>query len=178
VISQEPAVARPATAGPAPASAAAELLRGALAPVICAAVLLGLLSVWVATGGAGTIKHVSIDITSASISLPASPGGPAVGYLSVVNNGAADRLVSVSTPDARGVLFVERDGRIAGPGRTLRGIPIPAHATLNLNPFATDIVLLGPSSSMTPGHTVPLTLTFSAAGKITVEADITPPGTP
>jgi copper(I)-binding protein len=31
---------------------------------------------------------------------------------------------------------------------------------------------------MTPGATMPLTLTFRHAGPVTVEATVTPPGTP
>jgi copper(I)-binding protein len=173
VISQEPAGA----ATVAPQRPLAELLRGALAPLTCAALLLGLLSAWVATGGAGTIKHVSIEVTSASIAAPASPGGPGVGYLSVVNLGAADRLTSVTTPDAQQVKFVEHDSGAAGRPSILPFIALPARATVNLSPFGADIVLIGPKT-LTPGQTIPLTFTFSAAGKVTVQAAITPPGTP
>ena len=180
MISQEPRTA-PATAAPpaaaAPASALTGLLRGALAPVICGAVLLGLLSAWVAIGGAGTIKHVSIDITSVSVATPASSGGQGLGYLSVANLGSADRLVSVTTPDARRVEFIEHESGAVGPERMLGDIAIPAHATLDLNPFTTDIVLVG-CKSLTPGTTIPLVLRFAAAGEVTVQAAVTPPGTP
>jgi len=40
-----------------PHGSGAELIRAALAPVICAAALIGLLSAWVATGGAGTVSR-------------------------------------------------------------------------------------------------------------------------
>jgi copper(I)-binding protein len=184
VISQEPRTAHTGSASPAgaapaspPTSALTELLRGALAPVICGAVLLGLLSLWVISGGAGTINHVSIDITSASVATPAQAGGPGLGYLSVANLGSADRLISATTPDARRVEFVEHEIGGGGPKRVLGDLAIPAHATVSLNPFTTDIVLVG-CKSLTPGQTMPLTLRFANAGEITVQAAITPPDTP
>jgi Cu+-exporting ATPase len=68
-------------------------------------------------------------------------------------------------------------GSAAGPGITVRQVAIPAHGTLSLNPFGLDIVLQDPGS-LTVGATVPLVLTFRHAGRVTVYAAVTPPGTP
>jgi copper(I)-binding protein len=171
--------------GPAPAGAAerpepgalAGLLRAALAPVICSALLLGLLSAWVITGGGGTITRVSLEITAAAVAAPPRPGAPAEAYLTIANLGGADRLIAVTTPDARRVVLVQHGGNPAGPGRTLAAVPIGAHSTVSLNPFSAGIVLIGPSG-LTVGDSVPLTLTFAAAGRVTVQASVTPPGTP
>jgi periplasmic copper chaperone A len=155
----------------------AGLLRAAAAPVICSVLLLALLSAWVRTGGGGTIARVDIEVTAASVAMPASTANPAIGYLTVVNLSGADRLIAVATPDARRVELVQHDGSAAGPGRVLGAVPIAAHATVSLNPFAADIVLVDPTR-LTVGDTVPLTLTFRSAGRVTVEATVTPPGTP
>jgi copper(I)-binding protein len=153
------------------------LLRAAAAPVICSALLLALLSAWVITGGDGTITRVSIEITAAAVAAPPRPGAPAEAYVTIANLGGADRLIAVTTPEARRVLLVDHDGSPSGPGRAMAAVPIGAHSTVNLNPFAADIVLVRPSA-LTVGGTVPLTLTFAAAGQVTVQASVTPPGTP
>jgi copper(I)-binding protein len=109
--------------------------------------------------------------------MPARPGGPAPVYLAVENLGGADRLVSVTTPDAQRLELVQHDGKPAGPGRPLASVPIGAHATVSLNPFQTDLNLIHPAR-LTVDASVPLTLTFAAAGRVTVDATVTPPGAP
>ncbi len=169
---------RPATAAARPVPGpASSLLRGALGPVVCSVLLLALLSAWVVTGGAGRISRVRIDITAASVPAPTSAGGPTAMYLTVVNLSRADRLVSVTTPAATRVEFVQHDGSALGPGRRLTGIAIPARATVNLSPFGADLVFVG-TRRLTVGDTVPVTLSFAAAGSVTVQASVTPPGTP
>jgi len=172
------ATARPVTRARQPADGSPRwLVRAAAAPVICSVLLLGLLSAWVVTGGDGTISRVRIDITEASLAEPTQPGRPATMYLTVMNLSGADRLVSVTTSAARRVEFVRRQGTAQGPSQQLTSIPIPARATVNLNPFTTDIVLVDPGP-MTAGDTVPITLRFAGAGRVTVRAAVTPPGTP
>jgi len=172
------APARPATRAARPAEGSPGwLVRAAAAPVICSVLLLGLLSAWVVTGGDGTISRVRIDITEASVAEPTQPGGPAVMYLTVMNLSGADRLVSVTTSAARRVELVRHQGGAQGPSQQLTSISIPARATVNLNPFTTDIVLVDPAP-MTAGDTVPITLRFAGAGRVTVAAAVTPPGTP
>jgi copper(I)-binding protein len=153
-----------------------QLLRGALAPVTCALVLLGLLAGWVASGGAGTISPVRIKISSASLAMPVSPGAPFDAYLVVENLGAADTLESATVPGARQVRIVRHYGSAAGPGRILTSLAIPAHGSVSLSPLGPDIELTG--AHLIYGQAVSLTLTFRNAGRVSVEATVTPPGTP
>ncbi|HUC27567.1 MAG TPA: copper chaperone PCu(A)C [Streptosporangiaceae bacterium] len=172
------APARPVTRAVRPAEGSPGwLVRAALAPVICSVLLLGLLSAWVVTGGDGTISRVRIEVTEATLAEPTQPGGPAAMYLTMVNFSGADRLVSVTTSAAQRVEFVRRQGTAQGPGQQLTSISIPARATVNLNPFTTDVVLVDPVP-MTAGGTVRITLRFAGAGRVTVAAAVTPPGTP
>jgi copper(I)-binding protein len=60
---------------------------------------------------------------------------------------------------------------------SLRGKVVPAHGTVTLSPFGTDVVLIDPVPFESEGS-VPLTLTFRHAGRVTVNATVTPPGTP
>jgi copper(I)-binding protein len=178
----ETAEAAPGPVGPSPPirprGSGAELIRAGLAPVICAAALIGLLSAWVATGGAGTVSRVTIKVGQAAVTLPSSAApGQAATFLTITNLGGPDVLLSVRSPAAGRVTFVRHNGSAAGPGVRLRQLAIPAHATLSLNPLGLDIVLQD-LRSLTVGGTVPLILTFRHAGRVTVDAAITPPGTP
>jgi copper(I)-binding protein len=153
-----------------------QLLRAGLAPVVCALVLLGLLTGWVASGGAGTISRVRIKISSASLAMPVTPDGPAYAYLVVENLGAADTLESATVPGARQVRIVRHNGNAAGPGRILASLAIPANGSVSLSPMGPDIELIG--AHLIYGQDVPLTLTFASGGRVSVEATVTPPGTP
>jgi copper(I)-binding protein len=155
-----------------------ELIRAGLAPVICAVALIGLLYGWVATGGAGTVSRVTIRVGQAALTLPSSSSpDEAATYLTIINIGGPDTLLSVRSPAASHVALVRHAGGAAGPGVAVRQVPIPAHSTLSLSPFGLDIVLLDPGS-LTVGATVPLVLRFRNAGQVTVYANVTPPGTP
>jgi copper(I)-binding protein len=171
------APAQPSGSG-RPRGSGAALVRAGLAPVICAAALIGLLSGWVASGGAGTVSRVTIRIGQAAVTLPSSAApGQAATYLTITNLGGPDTLVSVRSSTANRVTFVRHAGSAAGPGIVLPRMAIPGHRTLSLNPFGLDIVLQDPRS-LSVGGSVLLVLTFRHAGRVTVDATITPPGTP
>jgi copper(I)-binding protein len=163
-----------------------ELARAAAAPVICAVVVIGLLSAWVSTGGAGTItvNRTRILVTVAAIPMHSLNPGPADApqpdadcYLTIVNlTGTPDVLTAVSSPVARRVILTRHPG--AGPAEPLTaGLAIPAHRTITLSPSGDDVVLIG-GPLLLAGQQVPLTLTFRQAGRITVEATVTIPGAP
>lgn len=156
-----------------------ELARGALAPLIAAAVVLALLAGWVATGGFGTIARERITVLDAAVAMPSTPG-LAAAYLTISDSGAhADELVSVATPDARqSMLMGDSQASGAGVMRQLTGIAIPAHSTVTLGPYTTDIQLTGfGAAKLKLGGTIPLTLTFRDLGPVTVQARIVAPGT-
>jgi len=178
-----------ATPGAAPARAepgrnvARELARAAFGPVICAVVLIGLLSAWVATGGAGTLSRVRLQVTLAAVPMraftPAAAAaiGSATTFLTIKNlSGTPDELVAVRSPIAARVVLTERTS-LAGPRAVISDLAIPAHGTLTLSPFGDDVVLQHPAPFET-SPSVALTLTFRHAGTVTVEATVTAPGTP
>ena len=168
--------------GRAPAGFA-ELARAAAGPVICALVLIGVLSGWVASGGAGTLTSVQLKITLAAVPMraftaqAAAAAGPAHTYLAIRNlTGTSDELIAVRTPVARQAVLTERDGP-GGQPVTVRALTVPADGTLTLNPLGSDVVLDHPAAFESSSH-VPLTLVFRRAGTITIEAPVTAPGTP
>jgi len=161
----------------------AELTRAAAGPVICAVLLTALLSAWVASRGAGTLTPVRLRITLAAVPQraftvkAADAAGSAYTYLSIRNLGSTpDELVAVRTPIASRVLLTERTG-LTGKQVTVHGLAIPGNGMLTLSPLTADVVLENPSP-FEATRDVPLTLVFRNAGTVTIEAPVTPPGTP
>jgi copper(I)-binding protein len=159
------------------------VLRAVAGPVICAVVVTGLLVGWVAAGGAGTLTRVKLQVTLAAVPMraftaqAAAAVGSATTFLTIKNlSGTPDELVAASSPIADRVILTERRDPTA-PRTVITDLVIPAHGTLTLSPFGDDLVLLNPVPFETsPG--VPLTLTFRHAGIVTIDASVTPPGTP
>ena len=174
----------PGAAGrPGLASWLGDLVRAAAGPVACAVVLIGLLSAWVASGGAGTIASVRIQISRAAVPMRGYPSatvarsGPAGTFLTIVNpTSAADELIAVRSPVAAHIVLLRRTGP-EDPGTVTGALTIPARSSLTLTLFGDDVVLRDPVRYESDS-TVPLTMTFRHAGTVTVSADVTAPGTP
>ncbi len=162
-----------------PSGSLTDLVRPVAVPVVCAALLTALLSVWVVTGGGGTLRKMPLKFELAAIASPAaSPGtSSAATYLVIKNLAGPDELVSAQAKASRRVVFARRGTEPIGTGGTLPVLPIPARSTTSLSPLGADIVLVGPGA-LQVGESVPLTLTFRNAGRITVDFTVTPAGTP
>jgi periplasmic copper chaperone A len=182
-------VTDPATPGASPEpnplgrTWARDLLRTVAGPVICAVVLTGLLSAWVATGGAGTLTRVRLQVTLAAVPMraftprAAAAVGTATTFLTINNlSDTPDELVGASSPVAGRVILTERSSPTA-PMTMIADLVIPAHGTLTLSPFGDDLVLQDPAP-FEASAAVPLTLTFRHAGTVTIDATVTAPGTP
>jgi copper(I)-binding protein len=152
------------------------------APLACAVALTGLLSVWVATGGGGTLRRMPLQFTLTAISSPrdhASHGGPAPtapAYLTIKNLAGPDELLSARAPAGR-VILARRGNQPFAASAPVTGLAIPGHAVTTLTPFGPDIVLVRPRDLLI-GDTLPVTLTFRHTGQITVDFTVTPAGTP
>ena len=173
------ALARPASAS----SWLGDLLRAAAIPVGCAVVLTGLLATWVATGGAGTIHRVQLQVSQAAVPMRGFTAASAATvhsagtYLTLRNlTGQADQLTAVTSPLARRVVLTQRRS-LTGPRTVVRELTVPAHGTLTLTPFGDDVILENPATYENRGS-VPLVLTFRHAGKIAVSAAVSAPGSP
>lgn len=96
-------------------------------------------------------------------------------YLSIANHGAADdRLLSVSVPMGREVQLHEmaiKDGVM-----TMRplpdGLPIPAGATVLLEPSGNHLMIVGLTEPLEQGQAYDLTLRFEGAGDVAVRFDV------
>jgi copper(I)-binding protein len=176
-----------AGAGPRPGTAGrgwlTELVRAAAGPVICAAVLTGLLSAWVASGGAGTLTKVRIQVTLAAVPMRAFTPQAAAAvdtariYLVIRNvSGTPDELIAVRSSIARHVVLTQPTGLTSRPA-VVSSLPVPADGTLTLSPLTDDVVLQNPAP-FENSRDVPLTLIFRHAGQVTIDAAVTAPGTP
>jgi hypothetical protein len=161
-----------------------DLLRAVAGPLICAAVVTGLLAAWAGTGGGGTLTRIRLQVTQAAVPMraftpqAAAAVHAATTFLTIRNlSGSPDELVAARSPLARRVELRHRGGP-AQSGRAQAGaLTIPAHGTLTLTPLGDDLVLQQPSPYET-WATVPLTLTFRHSGTVTIDAPVTGPGTP
>jgi len=158
-----------------------DLARAVAGPLICGIVLLGLLSAWVATGGAGTLTRIRLQITLAAVPVrgftPQTATGAATTFMTIRNlTGTPDELLSVTSPVASRIVLTERAGPTAHQ-TVVSELVIPAQAALILSPFGDDIVLQDPASYEYQ-TTVPLTLTFRPAGTVTIPPVVTLPETP
>jgi copper(I)-binding protein len=156
-----------------------DLLRAVAGPLICAAVVTGLLAAWAGTGGGGTLTRVRLQVTEAAVPMRAFTPQAAAAvhttatFLTIRNlSGTADELVAARSPLARRVVLRQRVGPAQG-----GPLVIPAHGTLTLTPLGDDLVLQQPSPYESRA-TVPLTLTFRHSGTVTIDAPVTGPGTP
>ena len=155
-----------------------EPARAAFGPVISAVVQTGLLSAWVATGGAGTLSRARLQVTLAAVPMRAFiPQAAATTFLTIRNlRGTADNLVAARSPIARQVVLTVRNGP-AGPRTVVSDLAIPAHASLTWSPFGDDVVLRDAAPFET-SSSVSLTLTFRQGGTVTIDATVAAPGTP
>ncbi len=124
------------------------------------------------------VTSSSIAATAAYIQQPASEGKTTVGYLDIRDNGAADRLVSVSTSVGGTVVFRApvRPGTAPVVMHTIPDIPIAADSLTQLIPNSYHLLITG-AGPMQNGKDITLRLTFARAGTITIYALVTNPQT-
>jgi copper(I)-binding protein len=109
----------------------------------------------------------------------ATPKGSdgAVIYLSVVNSGSApDALVGLSSPVAK-VIRLHVSAEMPGmPGmmgmKEVASIPVPAHATVRLEPMGSHAMVSGLGRSLKVGQSFPLTVRFQRGGAQTVKVQV------
>jgi copper(I)-binding protein len=149
------------------------LKAGLLAAVLGAAALAA------ATGcSAASGASASIAVPSAYVAEPATAHAATVGYLVIRNNGAADKLVSVTT-SVGGTVALRAP---VHPGvqpivmHSVTSIPVAADALTQLVPNSYHLLITG-AGPMTAGKDIRLTLTFAHAGKMTILALVTNPQT-
>jgi copper(I)-binding protein len=119
----------------------------------------------------------SVSVENAWVRLPAVKGRPGAAYFTLGNEGAQDRLVSVTSAKAeRAELHdsVMKDGMMAM--APLDAPTIAAREKLAFEPGGKHVMLFGIAPDAEVGGTIPLTFTFEAAPAVTVEAKLVAAG--
>ena len=101
--------------------------------------------------------------------LPNAPVG--AGFLTIVNSGStADRLVGATSPVTDQVQLHEMamEGGVMKMRQLKDGIPIPAGATVKLDPSNLHLMFMHLNQPLREGTAIEVTLSFEKAGKITV----------
>lgn len=95
------------------------------------------------------------------------------GYLTIVNSGAADRLVAAQSGAAKATELHEMkmENGIMGMNRLL-GVDIPAGKTVSFEPGGMHVMFIKLKQPLKAGDKVELILEFEKAGKVNVSAPV------
>lgn len=100
------------------------------------------------------------------------------GFMTVVNEGDTDRLVSASCPAATSVEI--HAIRVKGPRLEMRrsetGLIIPPANRQVLKPRGYHLLMLGLTAPLSAGTKLPVTLVFEKAGSVAVDFAVEAPG--
>lgn len=98
------------------------------------------------------------------------------GYLTIVNSGAADRLVSATSDRAGEVQIHEMkmDGGVMEMRELKDGVAVPAHGSVEFKPGSYHLMFMQIDKPFKEGETVKATLVFEKAGPVDVELAVGP----
>ncbi len=98
-------------------------------------------------------------------------------YMTLKNDGEADRLLGVTTDRAASAQLHRtiQDGQVMRM-RPVTGIDLPAHGRVTLQPGGLHLMLMGLKAPLKLGDSLPLTLHFQKAGEMAVTATVVRPG--
>ena len=114
------------------------------------------------------LSQVSVENPWARPTPPSAKLG--AGYLTVLNAGAADRLVGAASPAAARVEMhvTLRDGEVMRM-REVKAFDLPAKGRLELKPAGAHLMFIDLKRPFKQGDKVPVTLKFEKAGEVKVE---------
>ena len=102
------------------------------------------------------------------------PGQQAAGgFMKIENKGAADQLISASSPIAGEVQLHEMamDGNVMKM-RQVKDIPVPAGGAVELKPGGLHLMFMNIKAPLKAGETVPVKLKFAKAGEVEVKMPV------
>ena len=117
----------------------------------------------------------SIKVENAYTRATAPGQQVAGGFLKIENKGAADQLVSASSPAAGEVQLHEMamDGNVMKM-RQVKDIPVPANGSVELKPGGLHLMFMNIKAPLAAGETVPVKLKFAKAGEVEVKMPVNP----
>jgi len=144
-------------------------MKSNLLITICAAMSITVSGTALAqTAAAGAIK-IENAYTRATV-----PGQQvAGGFMKIENKGAADQLISASSPAAGEVQLHEMamDGNVMKM-RQVKDIAVPAGGAVELKPGGLHLMFMNIKAPLAAGQTVPVKLKFAKAGEVEVKMPV------
>ena len=127
-------------------------------------------------GPAGSGEQATVQ-AAAAICRPTPVGRRMTGCYLSLTAPAADRLLSVTSPDANLVQIHESriESGMMMMGELRDGLPLPAGETVALKPGGDHLMLMGVKQPLVPGDTVTLALTFASSGPVELTATVGQP---
>jgi len=115
-------------------------------------------------------KVGSLQIDNAYTRATAPGQQVAGGFMKIENKGAADQLISASSPAAGEVQLHEMamEGNVMKM-RQLKDIPVPAGGAVELKPGGLHLMLMNIKTPLAAGETIPVKLKFAKAGEVEVK---------
>lgn len=122
-----------------------------------------------------TLGKLRIEHPYARATAPGQPVGGA--FMTIVNGGVDDRLLSVSATNAKSVELhmMKMEGDVMHM-RQVDGIALPAGKTVELKPGGYHVMFIGLKAPLKAGDSFPATLKFEKAGEVTVSVKVEAPG--
>ena len=126
-----------------------------------------------ACGGSSGGTTGGITVSDAWVRNPVIADQPGAAYLVIQNNGAADKLLSVTSDVAH--MIELHESMESGGMMSMSSVPniaVPANGKVELRPGGLHMMLMGLTHPLKPGDKVQLTLNFEKAGKVPVTAEV------
>ena len=146
---------------------------------ICAAIGIAFSGALLAQGVSKTVTTNAIKIEDAYTRATVPGQQVAGGFMKIENKGAADQLVSASSPVAGEVQLHEMamDGNVMKM-RQVKDIAVPAGGAVELKPGGLHLMFMNIKAPLTAGETVPVKLKFAKAGEVEVKMPVNAMGNP
>ena len=128
---------------------------------------------------AQTAKVGSLQIEGAYTRATVPGQMAAGGFMKIENKGAADQLISASSPIAGEVQLHEMsmDGQVMKM-RQVKDIPVPVGGVVELKPGGLHLMFMNIKAPLAAGETVPVKLKFAKAGEVEVKMPVNAMGNP
>ena len=148
-------------------------MKKKLLATLCAVVGMSLMGVAWAQNVSKTVTTNAIKIEDAYTRATVPGQQVAGGFMKIENKGAADQLISASSPVAGEVQLHEMamEGNVMKM-RQVKDIAVPAGGTIELKPGGLHLMFMNIKAPLAAGETVPVKLKFAKAGDVEVKMPV------
>ncbi len=128
---------------------------------------------WIALVTLAATAPAFAQLQMVSISNPwirfITPQTPAAGYFTVTNVGAHPVAIVGASSPACGSLMLHQSRNVNGTEHmeAVASVSVPAHGAVRFEPGGYHLMCMSPSAAMSPGRSVPVTISFDDKRSIT-----------